>query len=62
MTIHLEPCPFCGSHNVLIRKEGMCDFYYYVRCNSCGAKTSSEYTEENAAANWNKRSYHYGRF
>lgn len=57
MTIYLAPCPFCGSHYVRIQKDGgLCDFYYYARCNNCGARTNSEYTEEEAAANWNKRS------
>ena len=57
----LKPCPFCGNPGIQhvpapvgIRPEGR--FAHRLRCASCGAQDCGEfYTEEAAAAAWNKR-------
>lgn len=54
-TIELEPCPFCGKHSARMYKDHPTDFYFYVMCWRCHARTASEYTEEEAAKNWNRR-------
>lgn len=51
----IKHCPFCGCMHPRIEVEGVCDFYFYVRCPICGARTRSEYTEEEAKQNWNRR-------
>ena len=56
MNTYLEPCPFCGCRHPQLERDGVCDFYYYVRCPICGARTPGEYTEEAAAKRWNRRS------
>lgn len=53
-TIKLEPCPFCGGLATM-NKDHPTDFYFYVMCWKCHARTCSEYTEEEAAKNWNRR-------
>lgn len=55
MSIRLEDCPFCGCRYPRIEREGVCDFYYYVKCSICGARTTSECTEDAAADRWNRR-------
>ena len=54
-TIELEPCPFCGRRYAQMCKDHPTDFYFYVKCWCCGARTQSEYTEEEAARRWNRR-------
>ena len=54
-TIDLAPCPFCGRYYARMYKDHPTDFYFYVRCWCCGARTQSEYSEEEAAKNWNRR-------
>lgn len=55
MESYLEPCPFCGARYPRLMRDGICDFYYYVKCCNCGARTGIEYTEELAVKNWNRR-------
>ena len=55
MITYLEPCPFCGARYPRLMREGVCDFYYFVKCCTCGARTCSEYTEELAVKDWNRR-------
>ena len=54
-TIELDPCPFCGRHHARMCKDHPADFYFYVKCQYCGARTQSEYSEEEAAYRWNRR-------
>jgi Lar family restriction alleviation protein len=54
-TIELESCPFCGRHYAQMCKDHPTDFYFFVKCWRCGARTQSEYTEEMAARRWNRR-------
>lgn len=54
-TIELAPCPFCGRHYARMYKDHLTDFCFYVKCWCCGAQTQSEYSEEGAAKNWNRR-------
>lgn len=54
-SIELRECPFCGRHRAHMYKDHPTDFYFFVKCNYCGARTASEYTEETAACNWNIR-------
>ena len=53
-TIELEPCPFCKGRATM-NKDHPTDFYFFVKCWRCGARTQSEYTEEEAARRWNGR-------
>lgn len=54
-SIELRECPFCGRYRAHMYKNHPTDFYFFVRCNYCGAQTESEYSEEKAARNWNRR-------
>jgi Lar family restriction alleviation protein len=56
-TEELRECPFCGKLRAAMYKDHPTDFYFFVRCKVCGARTQSEYTEEEAAKQWNRRSY-----
>jgi Lar family restriction alleviation protein len=51
----LNPCPFCGSRNIVIHKP---DYYseddWYVECDYCKA-TVHDIDEEEAARLWNRR-------
>ena len=50
--IKLEPCPFCGSDDVI------CDMFedvYFVECWDCCAKVESCNGLEDAVAGWNAR-------
>lgn len=51
----LKPCPFCGCRFPKIQTDGVCDYYYYVRCPICGARTASDMLSDEAERNWNKR-------
>lgn len=51
--IKLEPCPFCGSDDVVFG-AGLED-EYYVECWDCGAKIESYNGMEDAVAGWNAR-------
>ena len=53
-TIELERCPICGGR-AEFRKESPFDFYVHVKCTKCYARIASEYTEEEAARRWNRR-------
>jgi Lar family restriction alleviation protein len=53
--MNLNKCPFCGYYHPRLECDDVCGFYFYVCCPICGARTRSEYTEEAAASNWNKR-------
>ena len=53
--IELEPCPFCGHHRASMYKDHPTDFYFFVRCKICDARTRAEYDEETAAKRWNRR-------
>ena len=54
-TEELRECPFCGRHRAAMYKDHLTDFYFFVRCKLCGARTQPEYTEEEAAHRWNRR-------
>ncbi len=54
MSIRLAPCPFCGGPAEMC-KDHPTDFYYYVKCVLCRARTGVECTEEDAAKRWNGR-------
>lgn len=51
----LQACPFCGHFRAAMYKDHPTDFYFFVKCKSCGVRTASEYSEKEAANNWNKR-------
>lgn len=51
--IKLEPCPFCGSDDVVFG-AGLED-EYYVECWDCSAKVESCNGLEDAIAGWNAR-------
>ena len=48
----LEPCPFCGSHDVELR-ESITDAL--VACNNCGSRTGLVYLGASEAANEAKK-------
>lgn len=50
--IKLEPCPFCGSDDVIC---GMFEDVYFVECWDCCAKVESCNWLEAAVARWNAR-------
>ena len=54
-TEELERCPFCGRGYAEMHKDHLTDFYFYVQCGCCGARTQSEYSEKEAARRWNTR-------
>ena len=54
-SIKLRECPFCGKYRARMYKDHPTDFYFFVRCKLCGARTQPEYTEEEAAKRWNRR-------
>ena len=53
----LKPCPFCGG------EPKMCQMYdrdycmpaWYVYCPACGAMMENSFSEQDAAAVWNRR-------
>ena len=51
----LDRCPFCGRDYARMCKDHPADFYFYVQCKCCYARTASEYDEKSAARNWNRR-------
>ena len=53
---HLEPCPFCGSGEVLI-KQGASpgDGAFFAECQDCEACGPWHMTKAMAANEWNKR-------
>ena len=51
----LKPCPFCGYDFPKMVKEGVCDFYLYVRCPVCNSRASYGRDEKEAANEWNRR-------
>ncbi len=51
----LNRCPFCGRDYAQMCKDHPTDFYFYVKCGCCGARTACEYDEKEAARNWNRR-------
>lgn len=54
MTEKLRPCPFCGSDSLYIPENPVFD--YYVRCNNCGSRSDSFFTNaESAIKAWNMR-------
>lgn len=57
MTDKLKPCPFCGRNDLLGFEPHPESGFISVRCRYCGcigpAKLSE--TENESAANWNKR-------
>jgi Lar family restriction alleviation protein len=51
----LKPCPFCGSENLIVVKEG--PLSKWVACMDCYAQGPVEFGEEEQAISaWNKRS------
>lgn len=54
MNIKLATCPFCSGPAEMC-KDHPTDFYFYVKCRFCGARTRAERTEEEAAQRWNVR-------
>ena len=51
---HLEPCPFCASHNVEL-VEGTHYDIAYVECGDCTARGPVEEETDDALDNWNQR-------
>jgi Lar family restriction alleviation protein len=55
----LKPCPFCGSHDVYLLRDGDKDeLVGWVTCCDCegsGPIVDTDITEENVAAKWNTR-------
>ena len=52
--IELKVCPFCGGQAKLVFESPL-SFYTYVRCSNCGARTRSEYLEQESIRVWNRR-------
>jgi Lar family restriction alleviation protein len=50
----LEPCPFCGSNDVIL-DEPMSSDRYAVVCNECGAMGQEDEDGNIATAAWNIR-------
>jgi Lar family restriction alleviation protein len=50
----LKLCPFCGS-KVLEMQHAI--YGWWVLCKPCGASSSTESTEKEAADSWNRREY-----
>ena len=57
MSEQIEACPFCGIDS--IKEDALyCDnhnFWFYVKCEMCGAEGPIERNEELAIAHWNER-------
>lgn len=53
--IYLKTCPFCGYNSAKMCKTSNFDFFYYVKCRTCGVTTRSSYTRQDAAEDWNRR-------
>ncbi len=57
----LDPCPFCGSENVILdwemRDPDRWDNHHQIqaRCRGCGAETDLFETAAEAGARWNRR-------
>lgn len=49
----LEPCPFCGSHNVMPMTNPMTRTSIF--CRGCGAQTKAYDTASEAIKHWNTR-------
>ena len=63
METELNPCPFCGSSNVMpVARRHQWYWHHKILCNdcdSCGEESQSKYEEqsiEEASQSWNKRS------
>lgn len=54
-TEELDSCPFCGRHYACMWKDHPTDFYFFVKCACCGARTQAEQSEKEAARRWNMR-------
>ena len=59
----IKPCPFCGHKAYLINRympdttnTGQKEFFYHIRCMTCGATMPEEEGEEELIDRWNKRS------
>ena len=52
--IKLKRCPFCGRTAIFVA-ENPFGGYVHVACSWCGARTRSDYSEEGAAKEWNRR-------
>lgn len=54
------PCPWCGSNDWAVprfdyNKGGLsANFWYWVRCQSCGARSGRMQTRDEAIAAWNR--------
>ena len=51
-SIHVEPCPFCGSENIDWEDEGFC----FVMCLDCDARGPTTPDIKEAVEKWNERS------
>ena len=51
---NLNPCPFCGSTDVIIVERHGFFNLSYVMCRGCQATTKSSISREDAVANWNR--------
>lgn len=50
----LKPCPFCGSTNLIVVKEG--PLSKWAACMGCNAQGPVEFgDEEQAISSWNRR-------
>ena len=51
-SIHVEPCPFCGSENIEIDEAGIA---YVVFCVACEAQGPVASEIKDAVEKWNER-------
>ena len=53
----LKPCPFCGGMPEMrkIYDRDYCLDAWYVGCPACGAMMENSFSEQDAAAVWNRR-------
>ncbi len=54
----LNPCPFCGHTNIIVRRETVLLPLYRCYCADCGAMTGLCISRENAVERWNRRTAH----
>ena len=55
LKLRLKRCPFCGSDNVSIRRDGYDDHTIYIACGNCKAWTDYYRTTKEAVRAWNMR-------
>ena len=56
----LNPCPFCGSTDIVIAQNPGFSSGGYVMCRGCCATTRSSVYTDKAVAHWNRRTHMEG--